>query len=50
MALRSDSGKAVTAARIADSPVGLAAYFLDHDARSYKRIAHLFSLAVVLSF
>jgi len=27
---------------IADSPVGLAAYFLDHDARSYERIAHLF--------
>jgi hypothetical protein len=27
---------------IADSPVGLAAYFLDHDARSYKLIAHLF--------
>ena len=27
---------------IADSPVGLAAYFLDHDARSYERIARLF--------
>jgi pimeloyl-ACP methyl ester carboxylesterase len=27
---------------IADSPVGLAAYFLDHDARSYGRIADLF--------
>ncbi len=27
---------------IADSPVGLAAYFLDHDARSYEHIARLF--------
>ena len=27
---------------IADSPVGLAAYFLDHDARSYEHITHLF--------
>ena len=27
---------------IADSPVGLAAYFLDHDARSYESIARLF--------
>ena len=27
---------------IADSPVGLAAYFLDHDAWSYDHIAHLF--------
>ena len=27
---------------IADSPVGLAAYLLDHDAWSYDRIAHLF--------
>lgn len=27
---------------IADSPVGLAAYFLDHDAASYKHIAELF--------
>ena len=27
---------------IVDSPVGLAAYFLDHDARSYEHIAHLF--------
>jgi len=26
---------------IADSPVGLAAYFLDHDARSYELIARL---------
>ena len=28
--------------RIADSPVGLAAYFLDHDARSYDLIARVF--------
>ena len=28
---------------IADSPVGLAAYFLDHDARSYEMIAHVFA-------
>src|SRR3989475_11122742 len=28
---------------IADSPVGLAAYFLDHDARSYELIAHVFA-------
>ena len=28
---------------IADSPVGLAAYFLDHDARSYKLIARVFA-------
>jgi pimeloyl-ACP methyl ester carboxylesterase len=27
---------------IADSPVGLAAYFLDHDARSYELIARIF--------
>jgi pimeloyl-ACP methyl ester carboxylesterase len=27
---------------IADSPVGLAAYFLDHDARSYALISHVF--------
>ncbi len=27
---------------IADSPVGLAAWFLDHDARSYERISQLF--------
>ena len=27
---------------IADSPVGLAAYFLDHDARSYAMIARVF--------
>jgi len=27
---------------IADSPVGLAAYFLDHDARSYEHITRLF--------
>ena len=27
---------------IADSPVGLAAYFLDHDARSYDLIARVF--------
>jgi pimeloyl-ACP methyl ester carboxylesterase len=27
---------------IADSPAGLAAYFLDHDARSYKMIARVF--------
>ena len=27
---------------IADSPVGLAAYFLDHDARSYELISHVF--------
>jgi len=27
---------------IADSPVGLAAYFLDHDARSYELIARVF--------
>jgi pimeloyl-ACP methyl ester carboxylesterase len=26
----------------ADSPVGLAAFMLDHDARSYERISHLF--------
>jgi hypothetical protein len=28
---------------IADSPVGLAAYFLDHDARSYDMIARVFA-------
>ena len=28
---------------IADSPVGLAAYFLDHDARSYQLIARVFA-------
>ena len=28
--------------QIADSPVGLAAYFLDHDARSYALIAGVF--------
>ena len=28
---------------IADSPVGLAAYFLDHDARSYELIARVFT-------
>jgi pimeloyl-ACP methyl ester carboxylesterase len=28
---------------IADSPVGLAAYFLDHDARSYELIARAFA-------
>jgi pimeloyl-ACP methyl ester carboxylesterase len=28
---------------IADSPVGLAAYFLDHDARSYELISRLFA-------
>jgi pimeloyl-ACP methyl ester carboxylesterase len=28
---------------ISDSPVGLAAYFLDHDARSYDLIAHVFA-------
>ena len=27
---------------IADSPVGLAAYLLDHDARSYELIARVF--------
>jgi hypothetical protein len=27
---------------IADSPVGLAAYFLDHDARSYALISRVF--------
>ena len=27
---------------IADSPVGLAAYFLDHDARSYELISRVF--------
>jgi len=27
---------------IADSPIGLAAYFLDHDARSYEMIARVF--------
>lgn len=27
---------------LADSPVGLAAYLIDHDARSYERIARLF--------
>ena len=27
---------------LADSPVGLAAYFLDHDARSYELIARVF--------
>ena len=27
---------------IADSPIGLAAYFLDHDARSYKLISRVF--------
>src|SRR5260370_12968327 len=28
---------------LADSPVGLAAYFLDHDARSYELIARVFN-------
>src|SRR5678816_2674972 len=28
---------------IADSPIGLAAYFLDHDARSYELISRVFS-------
>ena len=28
---------------IADSPIGLAAYFLDHDARSYELIARVFN-------
>ncbi len=28
---------------IADSPVGLAAYFLDHDARSYELISRVFN-------
>src|SRR5947208_6572298 len=28
---------------IADSPVGLAAYFLDHDARSYQMISRVFA-------
>ena len=28
---------------IADSPVGLAGYFLDHDARSYELIARVFA-------
>lgn len=28
---------------IADSPIGLAAYFLDHDARSYQMIARVFA-------
>jgi len=28
---------------IADSPIGLAAYFLDHDARSYEMISRVFS-------
>lgn len=28
---------------IADSPVGLAAYLIDHDAWSYERISHLFA-------
>src|SRR5438128_3011550 len=28
---------------IVDSPVGLAAYFLDHDARSYELIARAFN-------
>jgi pimeloyl-ACP methyl ester carboxylesterase len=28
---------------VADSPVGLAAYFLDHDARSYELIARVFA-------
>jgi hypothetical protein len=27
---------------VVDSPVGLAAYFLDHDARSYELIARVF--------
>jgi len=31
-----------TLCAIADSPVGLAAYFLDHDARSYDLIARVF--------
>ena len=31
---------------IADSPVGLAAYFLDHDARSYELIARVFRRTV----
>ena len=31
---------------IADSPVGLAAYFLDHDARSYALIARVFERTV----
>ena len=31
-----------TLCAIADSPVGLAAYFLDHDASSYDLIARVF--------
>jgi hypothetical protein len=31
---------------IADSPVGLAASFLDHDARSYELIARVFGWTV----
>ena len=31
---------------IADSPVGLAAYFLDHDARSYELISRVFEGAI----
>ena len=30
-------------AEIADSPIGLAAYFLDHDKRSYELIARVFA-------
>ena len=30
---------------LADSPVGLAAYFLDHDQRSYRLIARVFARA-----
>jgi hypothetical protein len=28
---------------LADSPVGLAAYFLDHDERSYRLISRVFA-------
>jgi len=38
----SDGSVTETLYGIADSPVGLAAYFLDHDARSYELIARVF--------
>ena len=36
-------GATSDALRNRDSPVGLAAYFLDHDARSYEMIARVFA-------
>ena len=37
-----EHGQPQTVYGIADSPIGLATYFLDHDARSYELIARVF--------